>query len=114
MENKLFCSQRTGLDPNCGQAPQHFLNFEDLEDQAPGTNEYLGTIDFRYPSFDAVDADMKPVSQMEFSLGAEKKIMENLSFTVRFSHRRLLRTIEDIGTYARSFSRKFCRSLHVC
>jgi len=25
--------------------------------------------------------------------------MENLSFTVRFSHRRLLRTIEDIGTF---------------
>ena len=75
------------------------LNFEDLEDQAPGTNEYLGTIDFRYPSFDAIDPDMKPVSQMEFSLGAEKKIMENLSFTVRFSHRRLLRTIEDIGTF---------------
>lgn len=74
-------------------------NFEDLADQAPGGNEYLGTIDFRYPSFDAVDPDMKPVSQMEISFGAEKKIFEDLSFSARAVYKHLIRTIEDIGAY---------------
>lgn len=74
-------------------------NFEDLADQAPGTNQYLGTIDFRYPSFDAVDPSMKPVSQMEVSFGAEKKILEDLSFSARAVYKHLIRTIEDIGAY---------------
>jgi len=74
-------------------------NFEDLNDQAPGGNQYLGTIDFRYPSFDAVDPSMKPVSQMEISFGAEKKLMENLSFSARAVYKHLIRTIEDIGAY---------------
>ncbi len=74
-------------------------NFEDLADQAPGTNTYLGTIDFRYPSFDAVDPSMKPVSQMEISFGAEKKIFEDLSFSARAVYKHLIRTIEDIGAY---------------
>lgn len=74
-------------------------NFEDLADQAPGENQYLGTIDFRYPSFDAVDPSMKPVSQMEISFGAEKKIMENVSFSARAVYKHLIRTIEDIGAY---------------
>ncbi|MGB9907113.1 MAG: TonB-dependent receptor [Candidatus Saccharicenans sp.] len=74
-------------------------NFEDLADQAPGTNAYLGTIDFRYPSFDAVDPSMKPVSQMEISFGAEKKIFEDLSFSARAVYKHLIRTIEDIGAY---------------
>lgn len=74
-------------------------NFEDLADQAPGGNSYLGTIDFRYPSFDAVDPDMKPVSQMEISFGAEKKIFEDLSFSARAVYKHLIRTIEDIGAY---------------
>jgi len=74
-------------------------NFEDLADQAPGGNQYLGTIDFRYPSFDAVDPDMKPVSQMEISFGAEKKIFEDLSFSARAVYKHLIRTIEDIGAY---------------
>lgn len=74
-------------------------NFEDLADQAPGGNEYLGTIDFRYPSFDAVDPSMKPVSQMEISFGAEKKILEDLSFSARAVYKHLIRTIEDIGAY---------------
>lgn len=80
----------------------NFINthdFEDLADQAPGGNQYLGTIDFRYPSFDAVDPDLKPVSQMEISFGAEKKIMENLSFSARAVYKHLIRTIEDIGAY---------------
>ncbi|MDI6849812.1 MAG: TonB-dependent receptor [Candidatus Saccharicenans sp.] len=74
-------------------------NFEDLADQTPGTNSYLGTIDFRYPSFDAVDPSMKPVSQMEISFGAEKKILEDLSFSARAVYKHLIRTIEDIGAY---------------
>ncbi len=75
-------------------------NFEDLNDAtAGGTNVYGYTIDFRYPSFDAVDPSMKPVSQMEISFGAEKKILEDLSFSARAVYKHLIRTIEDIGAY---------------
>lgn len=75
-------------------------NFVDLDDQtAGGINPYIGTIDFRYPSFDAVDPDMKPVSQMEVSVGAEKKLTETLSLSVWGTYKKLLRTIEDIGAY---------------
>jgi len=75
-------------------------NFTDLNDAtAGGTNEYGYTIDFRYPSFDAVDPSIKPVSQSETSFGVEKKIMENLSFSARAVYKHLIRTIEDIGAY---------------
>ena len=40
---------------------------------------------------------MKPVSQREISLGAEKKLAENVSLSVRLVNKHLIRTIEDIG-----------------
>ncbi len=66
-----------------------------LSQAAGGT--YLGTIDWRIPSFDTLQPDMKPVAQQEVSLGAEKKITEDLSFSARGVWKHLLRTIEDIG-----------------
>ncbi|MGE5742222.1 MAG: TonB-dependent receptor [Candidatus Aminicenantes bacterium RBG_16_66_30] len=66
-----------------------------LSQAAGGT--YLGTIDWRIPSFDTLQPDMKPVAQQEVSLGAEKKLTEDLSFSARGVWKHLLRTIEDIG-----------------
>ncbi len=60
-------------------------------------NLYMGTVDWRIPSLDTTDPDMKPVSQREISLGAEKKLFENVALSVRLINKSLLWTIEDIG-----------------
>jgi hypothetical protein len=44
-----------------------------------------------------VDPDLKPMSQREFSLGLEKRLMENLSATVRLVQKHLRYAIEDVG-----------------
>ena len=55
------------------------------------------TFDFRAPSFDSTDPGMKPMSMREISIGAEKKLMEDLSVSVRAVNKHLLWAIEDIG-----------------
>lgn len=60
-------------------------------------NTYAGTLDFLPPSFDRVDPSLKPACQSELSFGAEKKLMENLSLSLRLVHKHLIRTIEDVG-----------------
>jgi hypothetical protein len=61
----------------------------------PGT--LLAIYDWRHPSFESTDPDLKPVSQREISLGGEKLLMENLSLTVRFVNKHLRYVIEDVG-----------------
>jgi hypothetical protein len=61
------------------------------------TGNAQGTLDFRAPSFDSTDPGMKPMSMREISLGAEKKLREDLSLSVRFVNKHLLWAIEDIG-----------------
>ena len=61
----------------------------------PGT--LLDVLDWRHPSFEGTDPDLKPVSQEEFTLGAEKMIIENVSATVRGVYKHLRYTIEDVG-----------------
>jgi len=66
-----------------------------ISQAAGGT--YLGTIDWRIPSFETLQPDMLPVGQQEISVGAEKKLTEDLSLSARGVWKHLLRTIEDIG-----------------
>ena len=73
---------------------------DDFASQQNG-NTYAGSINYREVSFDTVDPDLKPVSQSEISFGAEKKLMENLSLSVRFVNKHLIRTIEDVGVYVK-------------
>ena len=80
----------SNTDPDAGE------NGDAAISQAAG-GEYLGTIDWRIPSFDTLQPDMKPVAQQEVSLGAEKKLSEDLSFSARGVWKHLIRTIEDIG-----------------
>ena len=63
--------------------------------EAGGT--YMGSINFRVPSFDSTDPALKPTAQREISLGAEKKLSEDLSISVRLVQKHLIRTIEDVG-----------------
>ncbi len=72
--------------------------FGDRASQAAG-GTYAGTIDFLPPSFDRVDPDLKPTAQREISFGAEKKLSENLSLSVRLVNKHLIRTIEDVGVF---------------
>jgi hypothetical protein len=58
---------------------------------------YVGTMNWRLPSWDTTDPSMKPVSQREISFGGEKKLTEDLSMSVRLVQKHLIRTIEDIG-----------------
>jgi len=58
---------------------------------------YMGHLDWRIPSFDTLQPDMKPVAQREISFGAEKKLSEDISASVRLIQKHLIRTIEDIG-----------------
>lgn len=59
--------------------------------------EHIVTLDWRKPSFDSTDPDLKPVNQREYSFGLEKMLMENLSGTIRVVQKSLRRTIEDVG-----------------
>lgn len=59
--------------------------------------EHIVTLDWRKPSFDSTDPDLRPVNQREFSFGVEKMLRENLSATVRVVQKHLRHTIEDIG-----------------
>jgi hypothetical protein len=63
--------------------------------EAGGT--YMGHLDWRIPSFDTLEPNMKPVGQREISLGVEKKLTEDISASVRLVQKHLIRTIEDIG-----------------
>ncbi len=71
---------------------------EDRESQEAG-GTYAGTVDYLPPSFDRVDPDLKPAAQREISFGVEKKLMEDISVSVRFVNKHLIRTVEDVGVY---------------
>jgi hypothetical protein len=53
--------------------------------------------DWAGTAFETTDPNIKPMSQRNLSLGAEKRLGENLSLTVRFVQNHLRYAIEDIG-----------------
>jgi hypothetical protein len=61
----------------------------------PGT--LLLTYDYLPFNPDFVDPSLRPMSQQEISFGVEKKLMENLSGTVRLVQKHLRYAIEDVG-----------------
>jgi hypothetical protein len=61
----------------------------------PGT--LLWSNDFRAPVFDAIDPGLKPFSQREISLGAEKRLSEDMSLSLRLVNKKVLNAIEDVG-----------------
>ena len=63
----------------------------------PGT--FIRTYDFRPVDFSTVDPDVKPFTQREISLGAEKKLTENITGSVRLVSKSVLYAIEDNAIY---------------
>jgi len=61
----------------------------------PGT--YYTSYNWRIPSFDTTDTNLKPTAQSELSFGAEKMVAENFAASVRVVYKHLIRTIEDVG-----------------
>jgi outer membrane receptor protein involved in Fe transport len=68
----------------------------------PGT--FIEEVDFRIPSNDpacpecgAIDPDLKPMRQTEFTAGLEHEFNSSLSLGLRFVHKQIDRAIEDIG-----------------
>lgn len=63
-------------------------------------NDYLER-DFRVPSNDptqpTLDLDLKAVRQTEFTVGAEHSLTKDIVLAVRYTRKKLDRTIEDVG-----------------
>jgi hypothetical protein len=59
--------------------------------------EFIETIDYFQPSFDTTQPDMKPYSKVEYSLGIQRKLGEDISLTVRYLYNNILWAIEDLG-----------------
>jgi len=59
----------------------------------PGTN-YV-TLDFRRPSINLIDPDMKPFTQREIAFGVDKKIFENFSASLRVVNKSVLYAVDD-------------------
>jgi len=59
--------------------------------------EPIEAINWRIPSFDTTDPDLKPTAQWELSLGYERKLSDVLALSIRYIRKRLIRTIEDVG-----------------
>ena len=66
----------------------------------PGT--LLEVYDYLPVTLDNIDPALKPLSQREFSFGAEKKIMENFSATVRLVQKNLHNALEDSVSSSRT------------
>jgi len=74
--------------------------FDDRASQEAG-GTYAGSLDYLPPSFGRTDPGLKPTAQREISFGAEKKLTEDISLSLRLVNKSLLRTIEDVGALAR-------------
>lgn len=58
---------------------------------------YLETLNWRIPSFETTQPDMKPYSKMEYTFGIQRKLVEDFSLTIRYLHNHIIWAIEDIG-----------------
>ena len=61
------------------------------------------TLNFRIPSNspddNRVDPDLRPQRLTEFTVGFEREIFTDILFRARYTHKRLNRTIEDVGQF---------------
>jgi hypothetical protein len=57
-----------------------------------------GPIDFRHPSFDYLEPDLKPYKLQEASFGIEHELTPKVSLAVRYVHKQVDVAIEDVGS----------------
>lgn len=77
-----------------------YYTLDDYDYTKIGVNGYYpGTLqavfDFRAPSFDTVDPDIRPFTQREIALGAEKKLGEDFSVSLRLVNKSVLYAVDD-------------------
>ncbi len=58
---------------------------------------YIGNIDLRAPSYDLVEPNLKPMESKEYTLGTDYELSPSMSVGMRYIHKELVRTIEDVG-----------------
>jgi hypothetical protein len=62
-----------------------------------GGGQYYETRNWRVPSFDTTQEDMKPYQKNEFTFGIQKTLSEDWSVSARFLHNYIINAIEDCG-----------------
>ena len=86
----------------CGEGttgcPGRFIEFVDFRHSSnqvdPGFEEY-----FNRPGMTGIDPDLKPVKEGECTAGIEHELTRSMSVGVRYVHKWLFRTIEDVGIF---------------
>jgi hypothetical protein len=58
---------------------------------------HIESVVWSIPSFDTTQPDMKPYTKVEYSLGLQRKLGEDLSLTIRYLYNNILWAIEDAG-----------------
>jgi hypothetical protein len=58
---------------------------------------YFETRNWRTPSFDTTQPDLKPYSKNEYTFGVQKKLSEDVAVTVRGLYNNINNALEDIG-----------------
>jgi hypothetical protein len=78
--------------------PGRFIEFVDFRHSSnqvdPGFEEY-----FNRPGMTGIDPNMKPVKEGEWTGGLERELTPSMSLGVRYTHKWLFRTIEDVGIF---------------
>jgi outer membrane receptor protein involved in Fe transport len=57
-----------------------------------------GPIDFRHPSFDYLEPDLKPYELEEATVGIEHELTPKVSLALRYVHKQINVAIEDVGS----------------
>ena len=86
----------------CGEGPSgcpgryiESVDFRHSSNQVdPGFEAY-----FNRPGMTGIDPDLKPVKQGEWTAGLEHELRPTMSVGVRYVHKWLFRTIEDVGVF---------------
>ena len=64
----------------------------------PGRDLWGGLRDRRVPNFDTIDPDLKPMFQDSTNLGLEFQLNPTTAIGVNYTHNKLTRAIEDVGS----------------
>jgi outer membrane receptor protein involved in Fe transport len=86
LEDPNWVNQLRGIPADPTKLPGRFLEW--LNNSAPAT-----AVTSKY-----IDPNLKPMKQSTFDLGFDYSLRSNLVLSLRYTDRRLIRTIEDIGT----------------
>lgn len=58
---------------------------------------FNNSVNLRYPSLDLIEPDLKPMESVEFTLGAQHELTNQIAVGFRYVNKHLVRTIEDVG-----------------